>query len=229
METDSNVRNLYSVAKTDDNLRKNLEMFKDKALELGASDARIIPASYVVVDERVWMKCLIPRCRGLLNGGSPYCPPHTPQPDFMRKVFNQYSWAVVFKREIKKFRDSLSTSEIQTSDIKTQAKVMEQFHLKTFEIVGRLEYYIQGEGYYLAMGLSGGSCRLMLCKGKTCGVIENGSCRFPLKARPSMEGVGIDVFDLASKVGWDIYMIRRVEPNPDIIPCALSIGIVFIC
>ena len=80
----------------------------------------------------------------------------------------------------------------------------------------------------MAMGFAGGSCRLSLCRGKTCGVIEDGTCRFPLKARPSMEAVGSDVFDLANKVGWNVYMIRQIEPDLCVIPCAVSIGIVFI-
>jgi len=42
-----------------------------------------------------------------------------------------------------------------------------------------------------------------------------------------MEGVGIDVFGLVAKVGWEIYPIyNRVDPR--LVPCALSVGIVFI-
>lgn len=43
-----------------------------------------------------------------------------------------------------------------------------------------------------------------------------------------MEAVGIDVFDLAGKAGWDAYMIRGIEPNPGEIPRAISVGIVFV-
>jgi hypothetical protein len=28
-----------------------------------------------------------------------------------------------------------------------------------------------------------------------------------------MEAAGIDVFDLATKAEWDIYMIRKIEPD----------------
>ncbi len=208
-------------------LRKDLERFREKALEFGASAAEVIPASYVVVEERVWMKCLVPRCPALQNGGTPYCPPHTPQPDFMRKVFSQYRWAVLFKRNVP-LEDYIPTSEAHREEMRSQPRRKEGFHEKTHEIVDRLESYAQSESYGLTMGFAGGSCRANLCQGASCGVFQNGSCRFPLRARPSMEAVGIDVVDLANKVGWDIYMIRSIEPDLSVIPCATSIGIVFI-
>ncbi len=45
----------------EEELRKDLERFKEKALEFGASAAAVIPASQVIVEERVRMKCLVPR------------------------------------------------------------------------------------------------------------------------------------------------------------------------
>ena len=215
----------------EEELHKDLDRFREKALELGASAAEIIPASYVVVEERVWMKCLVPRCPLMQDSGSPYCPPHTPQPDFMRKVFSQYQWAVLFKRDVAPLQDFIYTESMSKArEEKVRAKLKGVgFHGKTHEIVGRLESYVQSEGYYLAMGFTGGACRANLCHGAPCTVFETGNCRFPLRSRPSMEAVGIDVFDLASKVGWDIYMIKSVETDLSVIPRANSIGIVFIC
>ena len=210
-------------------LKLDLEDFKKKAMELGATDAQLIPASYITIDERVWMKCLIPRCRGLSNGGSPYCPPNTPPPEFMRKVLDRYSWAILFKREINNLQDYVPVSEAQMAEMQKRHDVSEGYHKKTFDITGGLESYIQSKGYYLALGLSGGSCRLQLCRGAKCGVLENGTCRFPLQSRPSLEAVSIDVFQLAGKVGWDTHMIRRIEPNRDNIPCGVSIGMVLVC
>jgi len=42
-----------------------------------------------------------------------------------------------------------------------------------------------------------------------------------------MEGVGIDVFRLVTKVGWDIYPIYR-SVDPKKVPRASAVGIVFI-
>ena len=207
-------------------LRQDLISFREKAIELGASAAKIIPTSYVVVQERVWMKCLVPRCRGA--GNSPYCPPNTPQPDFMRKVFSQYQWSVVFKSNMEPVENYIPTSEIHRKEIEPRLRKRGFGHGKTLEIVGRLESYAQSKGYDLAMGFSAGRCTAILCDGAPCAVMQNESCRHPLQARPSMEAVGIDAFDLANKVGWDAYMIRGIEPNPTEIPSAISVGIVFI-
>ena len=212
----------------EEDIRRDMERFREKALELGASAAEAIPASYVVVEERVRMKCLVPRCRALRDGGTPYCPPHTPEPDFMRKVFSQYRWAVLFKEDITPLADYIPTSEAQRRETRPPSERRQGFHEKTLDIVDWLESHAQSEGYDLALGFSGGSCKSNLCHGVPCAVFQNGSCRFPLRARPSMEAVGIDVFGLASKVGWDMYMIRSIEPDLDTIPCGSSVGIVFI-
>ena len=213
----------------EEDARQNLERFREKALEFGASAAAVIPASHVLVEERVRMKCLAPRCPTLQDGGTPYCPPHSPEPDFMRKVFSQYRWAVVFKMDKMNVKDYTATSETQRPKGQAQTGTWEGFFEETYEIVGRLESHVQGEGYGLALGFAGGSCKGGLCHGKPCAVFQTGTCRFPLRARPSMDGVGIDVFDLVSKVDWDIYMIRSVEPDPSEIPSGMSVGIVFVC
>jgi hypothetical protein len=43
-----------------------------------------------------------------------------------------------------------------------------------------------------------------------------------------MEAVGIDVFKLLSKVGWDVYPIGYKEAAPSLVPCAVAAGIVFV-
>ncbi len=207
-------------------LRRDLESIREKALELGASAAEIIPSSYVVVEERVWMKCLVPRCRGA--GRSPYCPPNSPKPDTMRKVFSQYKWAVVFKSEMEPVKDYIPTSKSHREEIEPLWRTPGSGHGKTWEIMSLLESFAQSIGYYLAMGFGAGRCSSVLCNNEPCAVMNNESCRHPLRARPSMEAIGIDVFDLAGKVGWDAYMIRAIEPEPDKIPCAMSVGIVFV-
>jgi predicted metal-binding protein len=77
------------------------------------------------------------------------------------------------------------------------------------------------------MGYGQASCKKALCGQETCLVLDGGKCPYPLKARPSMEAVGIDVYGLVTKVGWDIYPIYRSVNAADV-PRALSVGIVFI-
>ena len=59
-------------AVSDEQLRADLERYRQLALDEGASDAAILAASEVVVDERVRLKCLVPRC--LRAGETPNCP-----------------------------------------------------------------------------------------------------------------------------------------------------------
>jgi hypothetical protein len=45
-------------------LAGDLERYRGKAMELGASAAKIVRAAEIPVDERIVMKCRIPRCFG---------------------------------------------------------------------------------------------------------------------------------------------------------------------
>ena len=165
------VRKPSSRTLKEEDILKDLERFREKALEFGASAAEVIPASYVVVEERVWLKCLVPRCPALLSGGTPYCPPNTPQPDFMRKVFSQYQWAVLFKNDLEPLEDYVPTSEAHRRE-KPELALTRIFHTKTHEVVSRLESYAQSEGYDLAMGFGGGTCNSYLRSGAPCVVFE---------------------------------------------------------
>lgn len=197
-------------------LKKDLENYRQQAMELGASQAEVIPAQWVEVDERVRLKCLIGRC--LVYGQCAYCPPHVPEPEFMRKAFSRYQWAIILKNDVVPAEDFADGTRYRS-----EAK-----HEKnTVEIVNKIESLAFADGYYLAMGFGCGSCRRTLCSGLSCQVLEGGQCRFPLRARPSMEAAGIDVFSLVTRIGWEVYPIYRTV-NPCLVPSAVSVGIVFI-
>lgn len=198
-------------------LQKDLEVFKQKALDLGASMAEIIPAQLVEIDERVRLKCFIPLCP--FYDKNPYCPPRAPQPEFMRAALSRYSWAILFALDV------VPVEEF--ADRSVQLKMGVQWTKKSIEIAGKVETLAFANGYYLAMGLCQFNCLKALCNQKDCLVLEGDSCPFPLMARPSMEGVGIDVFRLVTKVGWDIYPIYK-SIDPKAVPRALAVGIVFI-
>ncbi|HID18680.1 TPA: hypothetical protein EYP27_03965 [Candidatus Bathyarchaeota archaeon] len=57
--------------------------------------------------------------------------------------------------------------------------------------------------------LSVGSCKPAFahenCVALTLGV----PCKYDLRRRPSMEGIGIDIFSLASEMGWDTYSLGK--------------------
>ena len=200
-----------------DKLEQDLERFRLKAIEFGASMVKIIPADWVQIDERVRLKCSIPLCPHYDK--SIFCPPHGPSPELMRKALARYSHAILFALDV------IPVEHFSDRSVERQAAA--DWAKKTFEIVGKLETLAFGNGYYLAMGFGQASCKKALCGQNRCLLLEGGDCPYPLKARPSMEGVGMDVYGLATKVGWDIYPIYR-SVNPAEVPRALSVGIVFI-
>ncbi len=204
---------------SDRTLLKNLGSLRQKALDLGASGAEIIQAAQVVVDERVRLKCLIPRC--LRAGETPNCPPNAPDLDLVRKAFARYTHAILLKTNVEPIKDYSPKSGKDSSGVDKTLL----FHQKSAKIVSEIERLAYKQGYYLAMGLGGGSCKDYLCQGLVCQFKDSGRCRFPLRSRPAMEALGIDVFDLISKVGWDMYPLFD---GPEKIPCAISVGLVFI-
>lgn len=216
MEPKSGTTRLVSKEISEDTLKADLERYKQKAIELGVSRAEIIPAQWVQIDERVRLKCSVPRCRSY--GLCPYCPPHTPEPELMRRALSRFKWAILLAMDVP-VEDFTERNRYYSHGRKHQRKGN--------EIAAKLELTAFADGYYLAAAFGSGTCWSLLCDRTPCQVFDNGSCRFPLKARPSMEAVGMDVFGLVTKAGWGIYPIYN-GINPDLVPCAWSISIVFI-
>jgi hypothetical protein len=79
-------------------LPQDLERYVQKALEMGATRAAVIKAEEIPVDERVTLKCQIPRCFGY--GAGAHCPPNTMKPAELRDILKKYHWAVVFTMDV---------------------------------------------------------------------------------------------------------------------------------
>ncbi|MEN6633806.1 MAG: DUF2284 domain-containing protein [Candidatus Polarisedimenticolia bacterium] len=65
-----------------------------RATELGAVSARLVAASSIATAAWVRLKCQF-GCDGY--GTSLCCPPHTPKPDEMRRVIDEYRRAILFE------------------------------------------------------------------------------------------------------------------------------------
>ena len=208
---------LISLSVPDEVLKKDLENFRQKALDLGASMAKIIPADWVEIDERVRLKCSIPLCP--YYDKCIFCPPHTPAPELMRIALAKYKWAILFALDVKPVADFADRSKGRRPGVR--------WAKKTLEIACLLETLAFSQGYHLATGFAQASCVKALCGQERCLVLEGNKCPYPLKARPSMEAVGIDVFCLVTKAGWDIYPIYR-SVNCEEVGRALSVSIVFV-
>jgi len=204
---------------SEDQLRSDLERYRQLALDTGASAATILPAGEVAVDERVRLKCLVPRC--LRAGETPNCPPNAPDLDLVRRALARFSWAVLFKCDVGPLED-YAPGRGKTKEEKRRVL---SFHRASSEVVYALERQAYGDGYHLAMGFGGGSCKDYLCQGMICQFLDSGRCRYPHRSRPSMEAMGIDVLSLIRKVGWEAYAL--LDDLADI-PCGVTVGIVFV-
>lgn len=199
-------------------LRQDLERYKREALKLGAGDAKVITTANVLIDERVLAKCIYPKCPRY--GTNANCPPHAMGLDLIRKVVNNFRYAVFFKLEV-------PTAEVvgDSADATTKANSTRKNH----EIVSKIEAQAFYDGYYLALGFAGGSCKTIFCQDIDCSALIPGKgCRNPLRARSSMESVGMDALAMAARAGWDIYLIGGAS-SPKEIPHATKLGIVLIC
>lgn len=201
---------------SEEDLQADLKRYRQTALRLGAAKAENIPASWVKVDERVRLRCLIPRC---FNYGQCYnCPPFTPEPEFMRQAVGKFNWALLFKHDV-----------IPVEDFAGDKPMSERIkHMrKTADLCSKLQTIAFDDGYHLALSFGSGSCKDALCNGQICQVLDSGRCRFPYRSRPSMESVGIDVYDLATRAGWEIYPVYA-GVDPKLVPCAITVGILFV-
>jgi predicted metal-binding protein len=179
--------------------------------------AKVIPADWVQLDERVKLKCAIPLCPHYNK--SYFCPPHGPSLELIRPALARYHHAILFALDV-------TPVEHFSDRLKSRQRVVD-WARRAMEIVGRIETLAFGSGYYLAMGFGQASCKKALCGQEKCQLLEGGNCPYPLKARPSMEGVGIDVYGLVTKAGWEIYPIYR-SVDIKTVPRALSVGIIFV-
>ena len=198
-------------------LKRDLENYKQKALDLGATQACIIRTADIPVDERVVLKCQVPRCFGY--GVCANCPPYTLKPAELREYLKKYSWAIFFTRDV--------PAEVIVRD-KTTIKERVTAYQDVTKIVNKLESIAFYDGYYLAFGFAAGSCRHTFCGQQDgCLSLEGKKCRFSLTARPSMEAVGIDVYRLVAGCRWDIYPIGSGAEAAEV-PKGTLAGIVII-
>jgi len=195
----------------------DLEKYREKALELGATRAKIVRVEEIPVDERVTMKCQIPLCFGYGAGAN--CPPNSMKPAELRSHLAKYEWAIFFVKEI--------PPEVVVRD-KATIKERVAAYQEVYKIVNSVESAAFYDGHYLAFGFGAGSCRHTFCGlQEDCAVLKGTKCRFSLRSRPSMEAVGIDVYKMIVSAGWSVFPIGS-DARPDEIPCGVLAGIIIV-
>ena len=171
-------------------IEKALEDYCQQAIDSGATNALVTQPNRIVTAPWVQLKCQF----GCPRYGYFYtCPPHTPTSEYTRKILDSYNRVLLFQlqwtkgeqsgREISKYMDNVVSMEI--------------------------EMFL--DGFYRAFSMLCGPCILCRHKESGCGILHEEPCRFPGKARPSMEGCGIDVFQTAHNHGFPLKTTRTEE------------------
>ena len=190
----------------------HLLRLKNEALALGASDARIVSADKIPIEDEIIEMCEPPYCDQY--GKSANCPPYVMTPKDARQWIRPYHSALIFKIDV-------------SPKVLFAEQGLEVFK-QVFLISARLEELSVVQGYSTSKGLAAGSCKTVFCRKIPCdALIKDRNCRYPSLARPSMEALGINVFRLAKEVGWEIHPILR-KSDPDDIPSAMLAGLVLV-
>ena len=144
-------------------------------------DIRPLEIDKISPSQSMRLKCQVPLCE--YYDVCKTCPPNIPGVAEFREALLSYSKAflVVLREKIKNIDD-------YRKDFSAE--------LKLAEIVSELELSAFQHGSYQAIGLSVGGCKL--CHECTP---RGEPCRHPFKARPSPEGFGIDITELAREAG----------------------------
>jgi len=214
-----------SIKKVNTLTSAKIQEYEELALKQGATHTAPILAQEVIMDYRAYYKCIIPKCP--YYNTNIHCPPFAPSFLDMEKLVNCYEagiligvklppTAVTGKGGKEKGKNALVSSEVVAG------------RLKIHEIVTRVEARAFYDGFYFATAFSGGSCKAAWCPDRPCQVLEAGkACRFPLRGRPCMEGVGMDVYRMASNAGWEIYPVGSCSKNEEV-PHGMRVGLVLI-
>jgi len=190
------------MSKIAESLESFLLHLPQKAKDIGASQAVVIPAANVVLDERTLLKCLVPLCSHY--GVDLTCPPNVLPVSKFKDILKCYHSAILIKADIPP-SDPPGRSEKEAGHPGAPAaeymNAVRDTQKKLHEIVCQIESFCIEEGYHFAAGLIGGSCPL--CE-ECVGIKSALPCRYPFKARPAMEAMGIDVIATTSKAGLDL-------------------------
>lgn len=194
------------------------------AIEHGAYRARAFSARLVAIDERVRLKCQIPLCPHY--GRTLTCPPNVPPLEEFVKAVQRYRTALLVqtrsaltgdiaacdREEVLKFFASPGAAQKDKGGEKSGADkdldAMKIAAMRLHKLVNEVEGKAMSLGFPYALGLIGGEC--MLCQ-ECVGAASGKSCRRPYEARPSMEGVGIDVIKTSGRAGLPFELPPKQE------------------
>ena len=205
------------VDRSDDQIQKDMERYQNLAIEQGATDAMILSTDQILIDERVRMKRLHPICSGY--GSNIHCPPYVGSLEETRTLVKRYRYALFIMLQVP------AEELVGVQAINGKTSVMSSKQL--YEIVSAIESAAFYDGHHLALGFATG-CKSVWCPDDTCSAIQpGGTCRHPLKARAGMDAMGMDVYTMATQVGWTMYPLGK-NADPDTVPHGTRLGLILI-
>ncbi|MCQ1536081.1 DUF2284 domain-containing protein [Methanosarcina sp. KYL-1] len=206
---------------------EDYRLFEEKAGELGARSVRLIPAEYIVVENRTVLKCIF-GCNGY---GSRVCPPFIPTVDEFRKMLAEYDRALlvewksenVFSREISENFVKYSVSPPENEEIRKQyqenLKTVMKDRKETIQPgVLELEKLAWTLGYNTALATFPGMCTWCATidySGVNCAG-DRAPCHHPTLRRPCLMGLGIRLDKTLDKMGipFQKFPLEDVAPSP---------------
>ena len=236
-------------------LMADLEKYRQMALEMGASEALIVPVSDIKQRLRARMVDIFPKC--LKHGTTYFSPPNFEIPwKYTKMIHNSYRYAIVVKipyaidnynnftgptargtlvMSIEQYKKYWRPEDVEywyaIQNRRKGARGAGQ--VKISEVI---EYEARKDGHQFAFGGFSGSCGI-LCKdfGYTCVALHTGICRNPGKSRPNGTAplMGIDHPATYKKLGWRNWVhgwsiFAEDYPEGELDPVPARTAIVFI-
>jgi predicted metal-binding protein len=199
------------------NETNQFKFLEDLALDLGATQAKIVPTNEIVVENRIVLKCKI-GCNKY--GKTLMCPPYAPPVQEFRKILSEYNYALVFKIKSKaeatpevakllskKADDPSLTAEMQQK-LQNFWTAWKNDKKELLKKVRTLEKAATNKGYTLALGFTTGSCKIC----DKCNTKEK-ICIHPTEARHSAQSVGINVLQTLENAGIPIPVPFKKNPE----------------
>jgi len=200
------------------------------AKSFGAADAAVLSTADVIVDPRVRLKCLIPKC--YMSGGCSHCPPHGYSIDQVLETVMAHD-AAIFHRvavdpSIMAAKNIHTNIEEAVFDPAGHLFNLGGHFMLNFSIVKLLQKTARDMGYVSMAGFGGGSCRDVLCHlHPSCLHLTTGRCRHASLTSPAMESCGMDVFTMAAGQGWEVYPIGGTC-DPGSVPAGSAFGLALV-
>lgn len=193
---------------------KNLENYRKFALDIGATDAKVVSTKDIPQDRRAYyILCLFPSCRWLNTNAN--CPKHETFPfETAKRFIADYRYAIVFKVFPPKMDGVPDVGKIDLDMYYTMGgqeapdKAMLARNIVRLRILGEMTRRIRAEAYYggyiLTAPIGYGPCLVEKCADeRKCQALKPaGMCKF-VDVQPCGSGtLYIDYHNLARNLGW---------------------------